>query len=475
MTNGQTTTDEAPIEATAWSLLRAVYHNPEHIRLLASIDPPMPTNATHAAKTALLDAEDDGALDTAHVARQAGRDIARRLSRVDDMGATMELTRLADDPEQIERWAVLLREAAAKGSLRKDLRDLVRDMPGRDVSLDAITQHIVDLANRASADSGQTSLAHIATAVEAAHDRLDEYEAGRATDFIRTGIASFDDRFGGFPRQNQSILSGLSGSGKTTLVLHILRSVAKAERRRRERNDTSDPIAAAMFSIEMPSEVLAMRLAIAEYNDRRPDGTRYLTAALLRDGGATDAERASFRRTLDFIRDLSIYVDPDPSPTPQQIRSRCLRLRAKYDLGFVAIDYDELVDASGAGEERVAAISRSNTRTAKEANCAVLSLSQLKSAAEDRNGAPRDTDLRYSRKKQHDAHTVVHWYWPQYWVRKGREPNQDYIADHPNRGYLLVSKNRGGRTGRIPLDFYAEELRFADPSTGDDGPDAAPF
>jgi len=186
-----------------------------------------------------------------------------------------------------------------------------------------------------------------------------------------------------------------------------------------------------------------------------------------------DANMSSANGTL-ALTDLPLYVDEDPEPTLGQIRSRVMQVQAHHDVALVGVDYDEKVDpeeAPPSEEQRVAAISKGLKTLAKEEECACVALSQYNSAPSSQVRPGTNDDLRYSRKKKHEAHTILHWYWPAYWLRSGDvdlnagdEAPPHYNPAREDLGRLYVGKDRDGGPGWVALEFHAEKTAFVDPN-----------
>ena len=316
---------------------------------------------------------------------------------------------------------------------------------------------------------GARSDVHVRHAVAEALLRVDDWRRGESTDFAPSGIYSLDRKNGGFPISELTTLAAFSGMGKTALMGECVGNIANGEITR-ARAAGSVPAPAVVFSCEMTAEQLVHRMA----SQRTGIDLRHL-----RSGAATEAEFVAYERALGEIAELAIHIDDEPSPTFTHIAARLEQVRQSAPDGrfaVVAVDYNEKVDPNDAAarteELRVSAIARGLKNTAKRFACAVLALSQYKKIQNPWKALPDDEWLRYSGKTEQESAMILHWVWPDYWVRKGLVTAEaaaegavaGYQRDRPERGYLLVTKARFGTPGPIPLDFTPETVSFRDPA-----------
>jgi replicative DNA helicase len=298
---------------------------------------------------------------------------------------------------------------------------------------------------------GSESNTHIEHAVEDAIQRAEEWREGIVTDLVPTGFPGLDRLIGGLPVGELTTMAAQTGAGKTSLIVQMIRTLARAW----YEQDT----AVLMMSAEMTGEQVAHRAASSAASINLRD---------LRGGSATESQYDTYTRTLGELAALNLHVDDTAAPTLSRIRAQCQRLAAQGELGFVAVDYDEKISHESRSEEqRVAAIAKGLKSIAKQFGVPVVALSQYSRAASDNTGSPKDSWLRYSGKKEQESALILHWYWPAYWVRKGKPPEaiEQFSRERPNRGYIYATKNRlGGGTGSIPLYFEPKYTRFRDPA-----------
>ncbi len=157
-----------------------------------------------------------------------------------------------------------------------------------------------------------------------------------------------------------------------------------------------------------------------------------------------------------------------------EITSKCRRLKQRYGLSMVIVDYLQLMTSHRRvdnRQEEVAQISRGLKMLAKELDIPVIALSQLNRSPEARTDKrPMLADLRESGSVEQDADIVGFIY-----------RDEVYHEDTPDRGIaeLIISKHRNGGTGVVKLAFLGHVTKFANLARGgmggpSDGPPPAP-
>ena len=154
-------------------------------------------------------------------------------------------------------------------------------------------------------------------------------------------------------------------------------------------------------------------------------------------------------------QNVNLFIDDTPSLNPNEIRSRCRRLKRDQGLGLVVVDYLQLMQVSRATENRateIAEISRSLKALAREIGCPIIALSQLNRALEQRQDkTPLMSDLRESGAIEQDADLIMFIY---------REEVYDDETDKKGLADIIIGKHRNGPTGKVELRFRGEHTNF---------------
>ncbi|MEE8416229.1 MAG: replicative DNA helicase, partial [Desulfobacterales bacterium] len=269
-------------------------------------------------------------------------------------------------------------------------------------------------------------------------DTLEERQGNKALlTGVPTGFTLFDNLTSGLQKSDLIIIAGRPSMGKTALALNIARNVAI---------DANTPV--AIFSLEMSKEQLSMRILCAE---ARIDSSR------LRSGFFSRDDWVNLTDAAEILSEAPIHIDDSANISALEIRTKARRLKMKTDLGLIIIDYLQLMKSSHFSERRdleISEISRTLKALGKELELPIIALSQLNRKLEDRSDKrPQLADLRESGALEQDADVVAFIYREEVYNRDGNNTEQ-------GKAELLISKQRNGPTGMVPLTFISEYTRF---------------
>lgn len=271
-------------------------------------------------------------------------------------------------------------------------------------------------------------------------ERIDELhkESGKLRG-ISTGFSDLDNLLAGFQKSDLIILASRPSMGKTSLALDFARQIAVDQK-----------IPTGIFSLEMSKEQLVDRLLCTQANI---DLWRMRTGKL--SSGAENDEFERIGHAIGVLSEAPIYVDDTPLCNIMEIRTKARRLQMEHDLGFMVVDYLQLIEGRGNTDNRVqevSEISRALKGIARELDIPVLALSQLSRAVENRPGnIPQLADLRESGSLEQDSDVVMFIY---------REEMYKKETDRRNIAEIYVRKHRNGPTGMIELYFDHEKVSF---------------
>ena len=255
---------------------------------------------------------------------------------------------------------------------------------------------------------------------------------------VPTPFTLLDYLTGGLQKGNLVIVAGRPSMGKTSWALNVARHAA------------SEEVPVGVFSLEMSNEELVQRLLCS-------DGP--VDAQRLRRGRLTNEEYQKLAVAAGHLNNAPIWIDDSPGNTVLEVRAKARRLKAENQLGLLVIDYLQLMAGSRTSENRqqeVSEISRGLKALAKELDVPVVALSQLSRAPEQRaDHRPQLSDLRESGSIEQDADLVMFLYRPEYYAATDAEGNS-----LEGKAELIVSKQRNGPTGVVPLHFESTYARF---------------
>lgn len=285
---------------------------------------------------------------------------------------------------------------------------------------------------------------------------------------VPTGLMALDRLLGGFQKSDLLILAGRPSMGKTALAT----SIAYGACRKMLEEDTAkgnhaNPRSVGFFSLEMSGEQLAHRLLASASN---------INASKLLRGELTDSEFAELAARSGEIAQLPFHIDDTPALTISALRSRARRLKRLHNVGFLVVDYLQLVrgsnhTASQGRVQEISEITQGLKAIAKELDIPVLALSQLSRAVEQREDKrPQLSDLRESGSIEQDADVVMFVFREEYYMMR-TEPRAD-TAEHAawmekmekihGLADTIVAKQRHGPIGTVTLQFQSEYTRFSD-------------
>nr|WP_216369197.1 MULTISPECIES: replicative DNA helicase [unclassified Brevibacillus] len=252
---------------------------------------------------------------------------------------------------------------------------------------------------------------------------------------IPSGYPDLDKMTSGFQRSDLIILAARPSVGKTAFALNVAQNVAARA------GET-----VAIFSLEMAASQLVQRMICAEGN---------LDASRMRTGWLEEDDWQKLTMAIGTLAKAPIYIDDTPGITVQDIRAKCRRLQAEKGLGLIVIDYLQLIQGRGRGENRqqeVSEISRTLKGIARELNVPIIALSQLSRSVEQRQDKrPMMSDIRESGSIEQDADIVAFLY---------RDDYYDKETENKNVIEVIIAKQRNGPTGTVELAFLKEYNKF---------------
>lgn len=251
-----------------------------------------------------------------------------------------------------------------------------------------------------------------------------------------TGFTDLDELTSGLQPADLIIVAGRPSMGKTTIAMNIAENVALK---------TDKPV--AVFSMEMPSESLSMRMM---------SSLGRIDQSKVRTGKLDDDDWPRLTMAINLLASTNIFIDDSPALSTTEVRAKARRLAREYgQLGLIVVDYLQLMQSPSSGDNRVqqiSDISRGLKALAKELNVPVIALSQLNRNLEQRpNKRPVMSDLRDSGAIEQDADLILFVY-----------RDEVYNEDSPDKGLaeIIIGKQRNGPLGTARLSFIGKYTRF---------------
>lgn len=326
----------------------------------------------------------------------------KKKNSLDLVGGTAYLTGLAQyagTSAYVEEYAQLVRE---KSLLRKMIdaakvteKDALEEKEDVTSLLDHAQARFFQISHHSHGHTGATIKDLLSgLKAESGLPFLKELEERQQT-FIEqgpdalkiTGIPTFfsdlDKMLNGFTPSNLMILAARPAMGKSALAINLAENIS-----------FKNNMPVGVFSLEMSSEQLLHRMICSQ---AEIESEKILTGSL--DG-------MEFQRVVGAVKTMqehTVVIDDQPGLKITELRSRARRMKEAHHIGFLVIDYLQLLSGSGTTRSlenrqmEISEISRSLKTLARELNIPILCVAQLSRKVEERQGhRPMMSDLRES-------------------------------------------------------------------------------
>ncbi|MDK2886520.1 MAG: replicative helicase [Thermosipho sp. (in: thermotogales)] len=366
--------------------------------------------------------------------------------KLEMVGGELYVAQLADGvptSAHAETYAQIVRDKSILRSLISAASRVVEEaMTDSDVDeiLDNAERVIFEIAESKTSKTYQplnTILHEVFENLESLRDKMKKGTSSLITG-IPTGYRLLDELTSGFHKSDLIIVAARPSVGKTAFALNIARNMAiKAD------------VPVGIFSLEMSREQLAQRLLGME---------ALIELQKIRRGHLTDEEWQKLLHATGKLYKANIIVDDEANLDPRSLRAKARRMKKEYGVEAIFIDYLQLMSIRSFRENRqqeISEISRSLKLLARELDVAIIALSQLSRAVEQREDKrPRLSDLRESGSIEQDADMVLFLYREEYYKKeKTVEPHETEI---------IIGKQRNGPIGTIKLIFDPHFTAFFD-------------
>ncbi len=378
---------------------------------------------------------------------------------LEDVGGLDYLVHLAESvptAANADRYARIVREKATLRELITAAGETLRDAHSGDLEVAQVLEGAEQRIFRIAQHREQQVASSLSELLEEVMRSIEEADGGATG--VPSGFSELDEMLNGLQPGELLILAARPSMGKTAFALNIAEQMAVAGH------------GVGVFSLEMGKQQLVQRMLCAR---GRIDSQR-MRRSLLRED--------DFKRLMAACADLQeapIYIDDTPGLSLLQLRSKARRMKDRFGIKAIVIDYLQLMSTGGRVESRqieVSEMSRGVKAMARELKVPVLCLSQLNRAAEQREGhRPRMSDLRESGSIEQDADVVMMLHREEYYHRG----DSDWLDQNPDKlgvAEVIVAKQRNGPTGVVTLAWDAASTKFHDLSYASPPPElgAAP-
>jgi len=280
-----------------------------------------------------------------------------------------------------------------------------------------------------------------------AYELIEKREGSYITG-LETGYYELDDLTCGLQNGEMIIIAGRPSMGKTSLALNIAEHIGLMGK-----------IPVAIFSLEMGRQQLAERFLCSASE---------IDAQLVRKGMLSTEYYQKLVETCGTFSEAPIYIDDTAALTPLELRAKARRLKSRYHIRCIIVDYLQLMHLGTkrveSRQQEITTISRYIKALARELNIPVVVLSQLNRSPEGREGhRPKMSDLRESGSIEQDADVVMLLHREAYY-HKSEADWEENNPDKINTAELIIAKQRNGPTGIVRLVFREKITRFENAS-----------
>ena len=257
------------------------------------------------------------------------------------------------------------------------------------------------------------------------------------TSGLTSGFSGLNEITGGFQETELIVLAARPSMGKTALVCNFALAGAATD------------AGVLIFSLEMSGLELAERFLCMQ---AKVDGHK------VRKGDLDEIEQHALLEAANVLKKYPLYIDDQAGRTMSQIASISRRLKRRFDIKIIIIDYLQLIESDDKNmprEQQVSTITRRLKFLAKDLRVPVIALAQLNRGVETREDKrPRLADLRESGAIEQDADIVMFLH----------RPDAYDPEDRPGEADLIMAKNRHGPIGTVELVWLKKSLKFGDKS-----------
>ncbi len=300
------------------------------------------------------------------------------------------------------------------------------------------TEELLDLAEQSIFEIAERNVEQVfsplSEVIKESFKKIEKSTGSNITG-VPTGFTDFDNLTSGLQPSDLIIIAGRPSMGKTALALNIAYNAA-----------LENKIGVAIFSLEMSSLQLGMRLLGAD---------AMIDASRIRKGSLRDDDYVRLTDSANRLSELPIYIDDSSGLSALEVKAKARRLKKKFDIDLLVIDYLQLMQSKKSTESRqleISDISRSLKALAKDLNIPVIAVSQLNRKVEDRpNKRPLLADLRESGAIEQDADLILFIY---------REYLYNQTEENKGKAEVIVAKHRNGPTGKVDLTFREQYTKF---------------
>jgi replicative DNA helicase len=265
------------------------------------------------------------------------------------------------------------------------------------------------------------------------NDMVEKSENPHSMTGISTGFPEIDRMLDGLKPGSLYVIAGRPSMGKSVMGINFIHSAVKQNK------------SALLFTLEMSYDEVLRRLCATEQG---------LNSHHLQRANMSEDEWSQLCVAAKDLSEHRWWIDETPDLDINAIVSRARRLHRSHPLSIICVDYIGLIktEKKNRHDLEIGEITRALKVLSKELSIPVIALSQLNRDLEKRpDKRPIMSDLRDSGSIEQDADVVITLY---------RDEWYDPKSIDKDCAEIMISKNRSGRCGMVPLRFEGHRYRF---------------
>ncbi|WP_288935092.1 DnaB-like helicase C-terminal domain-containing protein [uncultured Sphingomonas sp.] len=391
------------------------------------------------------------------------RPMFERDASIDELGGVRYLAELTSSgaaligARQFAKQIVDLAKLRALADAGRAITEAALDTAGEVNPAARIEQAEAMLATAVESGGEAAASISFASAIGMAARASRDVAEGRATLGVQVkGLPEWNDVVGGgLPAGDLIYLAGRPSMGKTALALRVARGAA----------------AAGHGVLFISREMKVLPIGLRMLADMLFEAGSSASMDDIKKGRLTAADHRLVAEIEGYASTLPLEFEEPNTINAARIAGMIRRhkrsmARRGFSLDLVIVDYVGLLDpptARGNREQEISDISRALKRAAMSTGVAMLALSQLSRAVEQREDKrPQLSDLRDSGSLEQDADAVLFVYRAQYYLEraeprpgdKGRDQWELDMAAERDRIEIIGAKLRQGAIGSRKCHYF---------------------
>jgi replicative DNA helicase len=239
-----------------------------------------------------------------------------------------------------EHYANIVRDHALKREIIRSAHEMVREAFEGGAEAREVLDRAESLLFQLDRDDGSKGPSRIAEVLKDTMASIDRTQQGHLTG-VATGYYELDDITCGLQPGELIVAAGRPSMGKTTFALNLAEHAALEEGK-----------AVAIFSLEMAKKQVVQNMLCSSAR---------VNAHSVRKGILAETEWEQIAKALGPLSEAAILIDDTPALSSTQLRAKARRLKARFDIGLIIVDYLQLMEAPRAEnrQQEISVISRS--------------------------------------------------------------------------------------------------------------------